>query len=242
MKSKKYKEIFKLKKMLEDADIPFYWQEISLGLVERYQICYPCFAEKLRVLSAIEGFSTYGAQNDLIEIRGLLESGEGDGMVAGYLTAENVFNRIKKHYNKKEGVFIMKKTIKVVDEDTLEIKEVEVKEDFSTDEKLSTFVNQLHSALNCEPEEFYSKYKNYKEAEAEFKKLYDPFKEKLIQIYKSTPNLPKSTVIGGVKLTYVSPSVRTAIDSKKLKEEEPELAKKFTKTTNVEANIRLSDT
>lgn len=51
----KYKEIHKLKKMLEDADIPFDWiegwgygekeskrlREIAPDLMKRYQICYP---------------------------------------------------------------------------------------------------------------------------------------------------------------------------------------------------------
>ena len=46
---------------------------------------------------------------------------------------------------------------------------------------------------------------------------------------------------GKVKLTHVSPSTRSTIDNKKLKEEEPELAKKFTKVTNVSASIRLEE-
>ena len=132
------------------------------------------------------------------------------------------------------------KKIKIVDEDTLEMKEVEV-EEIPTDEVLDTFADQLRSALNCEPEEFYLRYKEYKEAEAKFKELYDPFKEKLIKIHEETPSLPKSVVIGGVKLIYVSPSVRSSIDNKKLKEEEPEIAKKFTKTTNVASMIRLEE-
>ena len=58
--SKKYKEIFKLKKMLEDAGIPFSWNEgwgydeeklkelrkVAPDLVEHYQICYPVFCIK----------------------------------------------------------------------------------------------------------------------------------------------------------------------------------------------------
>ena len=44
-----------------------------------------------------------------------------------------------------------------------------------------------------------------------------------------------------MKLTYVSPSERKTIDSKKLKEEEPEIAKKFTKTTNVKASVRIEE-
>ena len=40
-------------------------------------------------------------------------------------------------------------------------------------------------------------------------------------------------------MTYVSPSTRTIVDTKKLKEEEPDIAKKFTKTSTVKATIRL---
>ena len=136
----------------------------------------------------------------------------------------------------------MEKKIVKIDEDTLEMKEEVIVEEMATDEELDTFAGQLRSILNCEPEEFYLKYREYKEAESKFKEIYDPFKEKLIQLYTNTPDLPKSIVIGGSKLTYVSPSIRNTIDSKKLKEEEPEIAKKFTKSTSVKASIRLEET
>ena len=126
----------------------------------------------------------------------------------------------------------MEKIIKVIDEDTLEIKEISVKENV---------INDLKSALNCDPEEFYKKYKNMKEAEKEFNEIYEPFKENLIKLHEQKPNLPKSVVVGGAKLTYISPSKRTTIDSKKLKEEEPELAKKFSKISNVRATIKLEE-
>lgn len=99
----------------------------------------------------------------------------------------------------------------------------------------------IKSMLNCDPEEFYKKYKKYKKAEAEFKELYEPFKEKLIQLYDLEKEVPSAVVVEGLKLIYVSPSVRTTIDSKKLKEEEPEIAKKYAKTSNVSATIRLEE-
>lgn len=98
------------------------------------------------------------------------------------------------------------------------------------------------SALNCETEEFSEAYRKYKEAEAEFKKLYEPFKAQLLELYKTEKDMPTKILIGGIQLIYVSPSVRTTIDSKKLKEEEPELAKKFTKTTNVDATLKIGPT
>lgn len=99
----------------------------------------------------------------------------------------------------------------------------------------------VKAVLNCEPDEFYKRYKKYKKAEAEFKELYEPFKESFVKLYENHKDMPGSVIIGGAKITYVSPSVRTSIDSKKLKEEEPELAKKYTKTTNVAATIRLEE-
>ena len=122
---RKYNEIFKLKKMLEEADIPFDWIEnwgyekervkqlsiIAPDLIERYQICYPKGSFKdteSRWISVIQGFGTYGAENDRLEIMGGLTPWErfecGDDMsVIGYLTARNVFNRIKKNWEENKS-------------------------------------------------------------------------------------------------------------------------------------------
>lgn len=96
------------------------------------------------------------------------------------------------------------------------------------------------SVLNCKPEEFAKKYSKYKKAKAEFEEMFEPVKDAIIQVHAGRTDLPKSIIIGGVELTYVSPSVRNSIDSKKLKEEEPELAKKFTKATTVNASVRIN--
>ena len=127
--------------------------------------------------------------------------------------------------------------MKIVDENTLKI----VDTDDTTE-----FTSKLKSAMgNCTSTEFYEKYNNWKKAEAEFNAVYEPFKERLIKLYKlyEDKDFPKTIVMGGgaITLTYVAPSTRTTIDSKKLKEEEPEIAKKFSKTTNVKASIRLKE-
>ena len=95
--------------------------------------------------------------------------------------------------------------------------------------------------LNCEPDEFYKKYKKMKKAEEEFNKLYEPFKKNLIQLYAENEGFPHNIVIGGAKLVYVAPSKRNTLDSKKLKEEEPEIAKKYSKVTSVSACIRIEE-
>lgn len=140
----------------------------------------------------------------------------------------------------------MKKKIIKINEDTLEITEIfedceepETATPMTSKTEYDDFTEILHESLDCKPEDFYKKYKAFKQTEEEFNKVYNPFKEKLIKLHENHTELPNSLVIGGCKLTYVSPSTRTTIDSKKLKEEEPEIAKKFTKTTTVKASVRL---
>lgn len=126
----KYKEIHKLKKMLEDARIPFDWIEgwgygetkliklkaLTPLLGDRYQICYPKGSfekETERWISVIEGFGTYGSEYDCLEIMGgltpmeryeQLEKSVDDihTTIQGGLTAQNVFNRIKQKWEEDE--------------------------------------------------------------------------------------------------------------------------------------------
>lgn len=92
----KYKEILKLKGMLEMEGIPFVFRKRIR--FNGYQICYPKGGEE-RVCSVIEQEGSYGNKVDLLEIMGLLTEKESEvDDVAGWLTAENVFSRIKKHW------------------------------------------------------------------------------------------------------------------------------------------------
>lgn len=91
---KKYKEIFRLKEMLEKENIPFIFRNVFDG----FQICYPD-TKKQRECSVIEHKGSYGHNQDKLEIMGLLTDKEViNDDVVGYLTAEDVFNRIYKHY------------------------------------------------------------------------------------------------------------------------------------------------
>lgn len=95
----KYKEIFKLKEMLEELNIPFEYKNRSMDIIniELHQIAYPNFKD--RVCSIIEGFGTYGEKFDKLEIMGLLTDEElEDNCVIGNLTAEEVLERISEHY------------------------------------------------------------------------------------------------------------------------------------------------
>ncbi len=140
----------------------------------------------------------------------------------------------------------MKKKIIKIDEDTFEITEmyVEVEDEKvveeATGDAITDFADALRGAMGCTSDEFYEKYRAMKKAEADFKEIYEPLKAKVIELHE-TQNLPKNVIVGGAKLTYVSPSTRSTIDSKKLKEEEPEIAKKFTKTSQVGATVRIED-
>lgn len=119
----KYKEIFKLKKMLEDANIPFDWipnwgysegklkimRTMTPDLVEHYQICYPkgsYLKDEQRWISVIEGFGTFGAEQDRLEIMGGFtpwERFKHEDSVIGHLTAQNVFKRIKNNWEENKN-------------------------------------------------------------------------------------------------------------------------------------------
>lgn len=138
----------------------------------------------------------------------------------------------------------MKKVIRYVDEDTLEIMEKVIDDGVEElpEDEADNITALFEQALGCEPDEFTKKYDAMKKAEQEFEELYAPFKANLIELHSKHKDLPKSVIVGGTKLTYVSASTRKTIDSKKLKEEEPSIAEKYTKVTNVNPTIRLEGT
>lgn len=95
---RKYNEILKLKDMLEKAGIRFKFNNHAGG----YHLSYSNFKEKV-VCSVIEHDYSYGSEKDLLEISGLMtkkEMEETQDTVLGYLTAEDVFQRIKNHWEK----------------------------------------------------------------------------------------------------------------------------------------------
>lgn len=94
----KYNGIFKLKSMLEENHIPFEWIEPNVVGKQGYQIFYPEKDEKC-VCSVIEHSLSFGHEKALLKICGLLTKEEEKcASVLGYLTADNVFQRILSHW------------------------------------------------------------------------------------------------------------------------------------------------
>lgn len=106
-----YKEIFKLKVMLDKVGIPYEFLDRSYIDYVNHKLEKPFYQiivyrpnqedieEPLRLISVIQGWGTYGENQDLLEIRGCLTAREEkDDSVKGYLTAKNVFNRIVRNY------------------------------------------------------------------------------------------------------------------------------------------------
>lgn len=94
-----YQEILRLDKMLSEVNIPHTLDRLMDG----WQICYPSRMRNEMIMDAIEHGGSYGNYEDKLEIMGLLtpEESEHDSVV-GHLTAEEVFERIHKHYFKIE--------------------------------------------------------------------------------------------------------------------------------------------
>ena len=91
----KYTEILNLDKMLTKSGIPHVLKKHMDG----WQVIYPEDGEK-RVMDAVENFGSWGNNDNLLEIMGLLTPEEAEhDIVVGYLTANDVFKRIKKHWD-----------------------------------------------------------------------------------------------------------------------------------------------
>lgn len=94
------KEIFKLKDMLEQLGIAFEFSEDKI--MQGYQIVL--FDEEGDVVvSVIQHRGSYGNNHNKLEIMGLLTDEElCNDSVVGWLSADNVFNRIKKYISEKQ--------------------------------------------------------------------------------------------------------------------------------------------
>ncbi len=89
-------EMDKLIPMLCKADIPF---DLAIHM-GRPQIIYPSIEK--HVCDAVLHWGSYGRENGLLEIMGLCDA-EDD--VEGWLTADEVFDRILDHYFDNHKIF-----------------------------------------------------------------------------------------------------------------------------------------
>lgn len=91
---------------------------------------------------------------------------------------------------------------------------------------LTEFVSleKLIKTLDAQVKEAKAKQENLKEA------LLKEMEERNLKTFEKN----------GVKITYVAPSVRSTIDSAKLKKDLPEIAEKYTKETQVKASLRIT--
>ena len=89
-----YTEILKLDKMLTDANIPHTLDRFLDG----WQVIYP--SEEKIIADAIQHYGSYGSSKNLLEIMGLVKPEETSDSVLGYLTADDVFNRMSEHYHR----------------------------------------------------------------------------------------------------------------------------------------------
>ena len=96
-------------------------------------------------------------------------------------------------------------------------------------------------AKDLMPKDFVKKYKQMKKLQSEIENMENTFKQNLIQMFESIPELETNSVsLDGLKFTYASAYTKTTVDSKKLKEEYPEIYAKVTKTSNVKSSIRTT--
>lgn len=95
------KEIKRLKAMLEREGIPFEWCEQE-PITGNAHIYYPDSDNRCKC-SVVQGWCTYGGEDNLLEIMGLLTEKEHNiNSVVGWLTAKEVFDRIKKHWKRRK--------------------------------------------------------------------------------------------------------------------------------------------
>lgn len=99
--SERYTEIFKLKEKLDAIDLEYEFINRSTHYNEQYQIMI--YDGDEWVISVIEGEHTYGGNADKLEIMGLLtEEEEKHDSVVGWLSADDVYERIMKYYGSRE--------------------------------------------------------------------------------------------------------------------------------------------
>jgi len=94
-------EFLKLEKLLDESDL-WYEEVIDTTLKDPYywhcQICYPSKANKISDVVIFRG--SYGVEKGLLEMYGLVDEDKIGDTVQGHMTAEEVFEIWKRHWDK----------------------------------------------------------------------------------------------------------------------------------------------
>ena len=107
-----YKEILKLNTMLDNAKIPHRTHRLDDG----WQVIYAPYHPDFWVADVIETYYSYGVDDDLLELAGGLLTEEElkyDSVVGG-LTANDVFQRISKHWEWEEHEKYIEETYAII--------------------------------------------------------------------------------------------------------------------------------
>lgn len=111
MEMSKGLEILKLRDMLDEAHIPYYFNHIAEfgGYNDKpaYQIIIYDEQIKHRLCDVIYHIGSYGFDQNQLEIMGALTNEENeDDSVLGYLTADEVFKRFKYCYEHNTSFYV----------------------------------------------------------------------------------------------------------------------------------------
>lgn len=89
--------------------------------------------------------------------------------------------------------------------------------------------------------EVLEKIRNYESIKAKMDVMYDQLKSELLEAVESFNAVANSHVENNfvVQIRYNKPTTRTTVDSKKLKEQHPDIYKNYSKVSNVKSSISL---
>lgn len=97
----RYTEAEKLDRLLTEASIPHTKERLLDGWQISYQVSRQTGGD-MCICDAVQNFGSYGGKENLLEIMGLVDETRGDE-VEGYLTADEVFDRIKEDYDRRRN-------------------------------------------------------------------------------------------------------------------------------------------
>lgn len=86
-------------------------------------------------------------------------------------------------------------------------------------------------------QDFINDYKEFQKIKLAMELKEKEFKEELKEAFELTGRTDKPILLDGFSATYRKGSIRTTIDTKRLKAEQPEIAKQYEKTSETSASV-----